>query len=143
MRKTSDCGDGEIDVAGWLRDEERDLSVVISDPSLPDNPLIYVSDEFERQTGYAAAEVIGRNCRFLQGPDTDPAAVEAIREALATHTEITVDLLNYRKDGRPFWNRLRIRPLLDEAGVVRYYAGAQTPIMSDEVLPRPVAALFD
>lgn len=126
-----------------LRDDERDLSVVISDPSLPDNPLIFVSEEFERQTGYAADEVIGRNCRFLQGPDTDPAAVQAIRDALAAHTEITVDLLNYRKDGQPYWNRLRLRPLRDEAGTIRYYICAQNPIPADEVLPRPVEALFD
>ncbi len=126
-----------------LRDDERELSVVISDPSRPDNPLIFVSDEFERQTGYTAAEALGRNCRFLQGPDTDPAAVQAIRDALAAREEITVDLLNYCKNGQPFWNRLRIRPLFDEAGELRYYAGAQNPITADEVLPRPVAALFD
>lgn len=143
MRDTSyDDGQGANPVA-LLGDDERELSVVISDPSRPDNPLIFVSEEFERQTGYAADEVLGRNCRFLQGPDTDPAAVQAIRKAVAAHSEITVDLLNYRKDGQPFWNRLRLRPLLDEAGVMRYYAGAQNPISADEVLPRPVAALFD
>ena len=110
MRDTTYRGTGECEAAGWLRDDERELSVVISDPSRLDNPLIFVSDEFERQTGYAAAEALGRNCRFLQGPDTDPAAVQAIREALAAQTEITVDLLNYRKDGQPFWNRLRHSP---------------------------------
>lgn len=143
MRDTGYYGHGDIEAATMLHDDEHELSVVISDPSRPDNPLIFVSEEFERQTGYAAAEVLGRNCRLLQGPDTDPAAVQAIREALAARTEITVDLLNYRKDGQPFWNRLRLRPLLDEGGVVRYYAGAQNPIAANEVRPRPVAALID
>jgi PAS domain S-box-containing protein len=143
MRDT-DVGDqGATTVTTLLRDDEREQSVVISDPSLPDNPLIFVSEEFERQTGYTADEVIGRNCRFLQGPDTDPAAIQAIRDALDAHTEITVDLLNYRKDGQPYWNRLRLRPLRDEAGTIRYYVGAQNPIPADQVLPRPVEALFD
>lgn len=136
-------GHGETAVARLLGEDERELSVVISDPSLPDNPLIFVSEEFERQTGYLASEALGRNCRFLQGPGTDPRAVAAIHAAVDAGTEITVDILNYRKDGRPFWNRLRIRPLLDASGRVRYFAGAQNPIDEDDVLPRPVEAIFD
>jgi PAS domain S-box-containing protein len=135
-------GHGETEASTLLDEDEREVSVVISDPSLPDNPLIFVSEEFERQTGYPAAEALGRNCRFLQGPGTDPRAVAAIHAALDAGTEITVDILNYRRDGRPFWNRLRIRPLLDASGRVRYFAGAQNPIDEGDVLPRPVHALF-
>lgn len=111
-----------------LEADEVEMSVVISNPHLPDNPMIYVSDEFERQTGYAAEEAIGRNCRFLQGPGTDPHAVEAIRQALKAQTTFTIDILNYRKDGTPFTNRLRIRPLLDDKGDLMYFIGAQNPV---------------
>lgn len=92
-------GHGDIAKAALLSKEEREKSVVISDPSRPDNPMIYVSEEFETQTGYPPDEVLGRNCRFLQGPETDPEAVQAIRDALAAQTEITIDILNYRRDG--------------------------------------------
>ena len=101
---------------------------MITDPSLPGNPIIFVSDEFEKQTGYPPEEVLGRNCRFLQGPDTDPDSIQAISEALQSDKEITVDILNYRKDGSRFWNRLRIRPLYGEDGEVLYYVGAQHPV---------------
>jgi PAS domain S-box-containing protein len=111
-----------------LEEDEAELSVVISDPSLPDNPMIYVSEAFEAQTGYTAEEAVGRNCRFLQGEETDPHAVEAIRQALRARTTFTIDILNYRKDGTPFMNRLRIRPIYDTEGGLMFFAGAQNPI---------------
>jgi PAS domain S-box-containing protein len=111
-----------------LEREEAEMSVVISDPSLPDNPMIYVSEEFQKQTGYSAEEALGRNCRFLQGPETDPNAVEAIRHALKAQTVFTIDILNYRKDGTPFLNRLRIRPIYDAEGALLFFAGAQNPV---------------
>ncbi len=111
-----------------LEREEAEMSVVISDPSLPDNPMIYVSEEFQKQTGYSAEEALGRNCRFLQGPETDPNAVEAIRHALKARTVFTIDILNYRKDGTPFLNRLRIRPIYDAEGALLFFAGAQNPV---------------
>jgi PAS domain S-box-containing protein len=111
-----------------LEQDEKELSVVISDPSLPDNPMIYVSDEFERQTGYAPEEALGRNCRFLQGPETNPFAVEAIRHALRAQTRFSIDILNYRKDGSIFVNRLRIRPIYDAEGRLMFFAGAQNPV---------------
>jgi PAS domain S-box-containing protein len=109
--------------------------MVISDPALPDTPIIFTSDEFERQTGYPPQETLGRNCRFLQGPQTDPKAVQAIRDALAAGSGITIDILNYRRDGSPFWNRLRIRPVFDKTGKLDYYVGHQNPIASEDVRP--------
>ena len=111
-----------------LEQEEKELSVVISDPSMPDNPMIYVSEEFERQTGYSAEEALGRNCRFLQGAETNPYAVEAIRLALRAQTRFSIDILNYRKDGSIFVNRLRIRPIYDPDGRLMFFAGAQNPV---------------
>ena len=111
-----------------LEDDEVEMSVVFSDPSVPDNPMIFVSDEFEDQTGYTPEEAIGRNCRFLQGPETSPHAIEAIRQGLKAETRFTIDILNYRKDGSPFLNRLRIRPIYDADGGVMFFAGAQNPV---------------
>lgn len=119
---------GQDEFRGYLEEDEREMSVVFTDPNRADNPMIYISPEFERQTGYTVAESLGHNCRFLQGPDTDPAAVEAIRQGLKARTRFTIDILNYRKDGTPFVNRLRIRPIFDAEGNLIYYAGAQNPL---------------
>lgn len=127
MALTSDVP-SEDELLAMLESDERAMSVVISNPWHSDNPMIYVSEEFEAQTGYAPEEALGRNCRFLQGPDTDPKAVEAIRAALAAQTTFTIDIVNYRKSGEPFVNRLRIRPLFDEQGELLYFVGAQNPV---------------
>jgi len=111
-----------------LEADEAEMSVVFSNPALPDNPMIFVSDEFEAQTGYSPEEAVGRNCRFLQGPETDPHAVEAIRQALRAETRFAIDILNYRKDGTAFMNRLRIRPIYDGDGRLMFFAGAQNPV---------------
>lgn len=131
-------GVGGTSLIEFLSEEECAKSVVISDPARPDMPIIYVSEEFEAQTGYRPDEAIGRNCRFLQGPDTDPRAAEAIRRALSTRSEIVIDILNYRKDGTAFWNRLCIRPLFDERGRLRYFVGAQNPIAAQDARPGPI-----
>ena len=136
-------GHGDLARAELLTPAERTQCVVITDPSLPDNPIIFVSDDFEAQTGYPPEETLGRNCRFLQGRDTDPAAVEAIRRALREEAELTVDILNYRRDGTPFWNRLRIRPLRGDDGRTMFYAGAQNPIDESEVRRGPIDAIED
>ncbi|WP_407319912.1 SpoIIE family protein phosphatase [Isoptericola halotolerans] len=104
------------------------LSFTISDPSLPDDPLIWVNPAFTRATGYAADEVIGRNCRFLQGAGTDPASARRIRSALEDGEAVGETLLNYRKDGTPFWNQVVISPVLDEAGEVTHRVGIQTDV---------------
>ncbi len=111
-----------------LDEDENEMSVVFTDPNQSDNPMIFVSEEFEKQAGYTAAEAIGRNCRFLQGPDTDPNAVQAIRSALKARTRFTIDILNYRNDGTSFVNRLRIRPVFNDAGGLEYFVGAQNPM---------------
>lgn len=136
-------GHGDVAKAALLTEEEREQSVVITNPGLPDNPIIYVSNEFEKHTGYSPQEALGRNCRFLAGPDTDPAAREAIRRALEAETAITIDILNYKKDGTRFWNRLRIRPLYGDDGNVMFYAGVQNPIDRSEVRPGFVNAIED
>lgn len=136
-------GHGDVAKAALLTEEEREQSVVITNPALPDNPMIFISDEFEKQTGYSPKEALGRNCRFLQGPETNPGAVNAIRRALESESEITIDILNYKKDGTKFWNRLRIRPLYGDDGNVMFYAGAQNPIDPSEVREGFVTAVKD
>ena len=111
-----------------LEEDETEMSVVFSDPCLPDNPMIYVSNEFETQTGYTPEEAVGKNCRFLQGPETNHHAIEAIRQGLKAETRFTIDILNYRKDGSAFVNRLRIRPIYDPSGRLMFFAGAQNPV---------------
>jgi PAS domain S-box-containing protein len=105
--------------------EASPVNLTISDAREPDMPLIYVNDAFCRTTGYARDDVIGRNCRFLQGPDTDPAAIERLRLAVREGRSISVELLNYRRDGQPFWNYLNVAPVHDAAGTVTAYVGVQ------------------
>lgn len=102
--------------------------ILITDPTLPDNPIVYASPGFERLTGYGADEVIGRNCRFLQGPETDREAVARIRTAVRNGVPCVVELLNYRKDGTPFWNELSISPIRDEAGRLTHFVGVQADV---------------
>jgi PAS domain S-box-containing protein len=94
---------------------------VLSDPKLPDNPIVFASPDFYKMTGYTSKEVLGRNCRFLQGPGTDKKAVEVIRKAVATGSDATVCLLNYKADGTPFWNQFFIAALRDsDNNIVNY-----------------------
>ncbi|NAZ35616.1 PAS domain-containing protein [Rubellimicrobium sp. CFH 75288] len=108
------------------------VAMVLTDPSLPDNPIVYVNDAFSRVTGYERSAVIGRNCRFLQGPGTDPDHVRLLREAIVAGREITVDLLNYRADGRPFRNRLLIAPVHDPEGAITHFLGIQKALSEEE-----------
>jgi PAS domain S-box-containing protein len=97
----------------------------ISDPKLPDNPLVYASDEFYRLTGYSRDNVLGHNCRFLQGPKTKRESTQRLKKAIDAGEEICETLLNYRRDGTPFVNVLLLAPLHDSKGNVKYYLGAQ------------------
>ncbi|CAA9457504.1 MAG: diguanylate cyclase/phosphodiesterase (GGDEF & EAL domains) with PAS/PAC sensor(s) [uncultured Rubrobacteraceae bacterium] len=103
-------------------------SIVISDPNQPDDPLVYVNPAFEMTTGYAAEEVLGRNCRFLQDEDRDQPALEELRTAVREGCHCTVVLRNYRKDGTLFWNELSIYPVRDEEGRVTSFVGVQNDI---------------
>jgi PAS domain S-box-containing protein len=97
--------------------------VVICDARQPDQPIVFVNAAFTRMTGYAGAEVLGRNCRFLQGRDTDREPVERMRRAISVGRAVTVTLRNYRKDGRTFWNEVNISPLHDEQGKLLHFVG--------------------
>ena len=103
--------------------EATDLGIVITNPSLPDNQVIFVNPAFTRITGYRPDDVVGRNCRFLQGPDTDRRAKASMSEALSKGESVELEILNYRKDGQPFWNLIAINPVFDDAGQVRYFVG--------------------
>ena len=104
------------------------LAFTISDPQQPDNPLVYVNPAFERTTGYTAQEVVGLNCRFLQGPGTDPDAVQRIRDAIAAQEHAVVTLLNHRKDGTAFWNELSLSPVHDGQGQLTHFVGIQADV---------------
>ena len=104
------------------------MPMVITDPRQPDNPIVFVNDAFCRLAGYDRDEILGRNCRFLQGPNTDREAVARLREALEAVRPIELDLLNYRKDGEPFWNRLLIAPVRDAAGELAYFFASQLDV---------------
>src|SRR4028119_1294584 len=101
-------------------------SILIADASRPDIPIIYCNPAFEKLTGYSSEEVIGRNCRFLQGPDTDGAELDKLRSSLRSGTEIKVVLKNYRKDQTPFWNELTVSPILDNQGKLTHLSEFRT-----------------
>jgi PAS domain S-box-containing protein len=104
---------------------------VISDPSLPDNPIVYASVGFLSLTGYKLDQVLGRNCRFLQGPATDPKAVDKIRSGIERGEDTTVVLKNYRADGSTFWNQFFVAPLRDGDGNVVNYLGVQCKVSEE------------
>lgn len=101
---------------------------VVTDPSLPDNPIVYATQGFLNLTGYTLDQVLGRNCRFLQGPETDPKAVEKIRSAIEEGSDMSVCLLNYRVDGTTFWNQFFIAALRDAGGNITNYVGVQCKV---------------
>jgi PAS domain S-box-containing protein len=102
--------------------------IVITDPKVPDNPIVFVNPAFEEISGYPADEVLGYNCRFLQADDRDQPALEELREALTEERECRVVLKNYRKDGTPFWNELYVSPVHDEEGQLTNFIGVQNDI---------------
>src|ERR687898_1252779 len=103
-------------------------SIVITDPNQPDDPIVYVNPAFERTTGYASEEVLGRNCRFLQREDRDQPALGELRTAVYEGRHCTVVLRNYRKDGTLFWNELSIYPVRDEDGRMTNFVGVQNDV---------------
>nr|AML79185.1 putative LOV domain-containing protein [Schlegelia parasitica] len=112
-----------IDLATTLERIEKNF--VITDPRLPDNPIIFASDSFLELTEYTREEILGRNCRFLQGPETDQVTVSKIRDAIKEQQEITVQLINYTKSGKKFWNLFHLQPMRDQKGELQYFIGVQ------------------
>jgi PAS domain S-box-containing protein len=123
------------------------MPMLITDPRQPDNPIVFVNDAFLTLTGYARSEVMGRNCRFLQGPETDRATVDRIRGAIAVGEGIEVEILNYRKDGTPFWNALVVGPVRDRANEISHFFACQHDVTEQKKaafeLARTKASLED
>ena len=114
-----------------LRSEAMDgapIGISITDPDREDNPMIYINEGFEEITGYSRADSLGRNCRFLQGPETREEPVAELREAIANEQPVSVELRNYRKDGSLFWNRVTVAPIHDESGELSNFIGFQEDI---------------
>jgi len=108
--------------------ESSAVPIAIADPYEPDSPLVFVNDAFLKLTGYSEDEVLGRNCRFLQGPDTTDADRQALREAIEAKATISHEILNYKKDGTAFWNELHMAPMLDDNGDLLYFIATQVDV---------------
>ena len=108
--------------------ERTPIATVVTDPRLPDNPIIAANRAFFQLTGYAEAEVVGRNCRFLAGRETDPAAQDRLRCAISECRPAMVEVINYRKDSSTFRNAVMIAPLFDEAGEALVFVGSQMEV---------------
>ena len=104
------------------------LPLCITDPTLPDNPIVYVNEAFTDLTGYRLEEIVGQNCRFLQGPDTKRESIDAVRNILLDRRVDTVEIVNYRKDGSRFLNALQLGPINDENGNLIYFFGSQLDV---------------
>ncbi|WP_425997745.1 LuxR C-terminal-related transcriptional regulator [Caulobacter sp. DWR1-3-2b1] len=108
---------------------------VISDPRLPDNPIIACNAAFCALTGYPPEEVVGRNCRFLSGPGTEPWLTEEIRRGVREHRPVLVEILNYKRNGQPFRNAVLVAPIYDEEDALLYFLGSQVEIDADASAP--------
>jgi PAS domain S-box-containing protein len=104
------------------------MPMIVTDPNREDNPIIFANQAFLDMTGYSADEIYGRNCRFLQGPDTDPEVVGQIKQSISEEEDISVELLNYRKDGSTFWNALFISPVYNESNQLMYFFASQLDV---------------
>ncbi len=104
------------------------IAAVISNPRLPDNPIVACNEAFCTLTGYSENEIVGRNCRFLRGKDTEADRTMALREGIRAQQPILTEILNYKKDGTPFRNALMIAPIFDAAGGLEYFLGSQMEV---------------
>ncbi|MBS7456488.1 ATP-binding protein [Coralloluteibacterium stylophorae] len=104
------------------------MPMILTDPHQDDDPVIFANSAFERLCGYPREQILGRNCRFLQGPDTDRATVRRIRDALAAGEDVHEEVLNYRRDGQPFWNALFVSPVYDPRGHLLYHFASQIDV---------------
>ena len=130
----SDPGADFAEPAVWVTRliEASPIASVISDPRLPDNPIICVNAPFIELTGYGVDEILGRNCRFLSGPGTEPWLTERIRQGVRDHQPVLVEILNYKKDGQPFRNAVLIAPIYDETDELLYFLGSQIELADDQ-----------
>ena len=112
--------------------EKSAIAAVLSNPRLPDNPIVECNRAFEELTGYSAAEILGRNCRFLHGPQTEPWLTETLRTGIRRRQPVMVEITNYRKDGTPFRNAVMVAPIFDNDGELMYYLGSQVEIPGEQ-----------
>jgi PAS domain S-box-containing protein len=104
------------------------IASVISDPRVKDNPIIACNAAFMALTGYAEADIVGRNCRFLAGPATEPWLTDAIRDGVRRHAPVLVEILNYKRDGTPFRNAVLVAPIFDADGELEFFLGSQVEL---------------
>lgn len=107
------------------------IASVISNPRLKDNPIIACNDAFMQLTGYAEDEIVGRNCRFLAGPATEPWLTDTIRGGVRAHRPVLVEILNYKRDGTPFRNAVLVAPIYDNEGALEFFLGSQVELDTD------------
>ena len=107
------------------------VAAVVSDPRQRDNPIAACNDAFMALTGFAREEIVGRNCRFLAGPDTEPWLTESLRTGIRMRQPVMVEILNYRKNGEPFRNAVMVAPIFDGSGEAEYFIGSQIEVASD------------
>ncbi len=107
------------------------IAAVVSNPRLPDNPIVECNDAFVALTGYSRAEIIGHNCRFLSGAGTEPWLTEMLRNGIRRRQPVMVEILNYKRDGTPFRNAVMVAPIFDEVGELEYFLGSQVEIAED------------
>jgi PAS domain S-box-containing protein len=108
------------------------IATVVSDPKQADNPLIAVNSAFCSLTGYDEDEILGRNCRFLRGPDTENSQTDKLRSSIHALQPALAELINYRKDGSPFRNAVMIAPMFDDSGKIEYFVGSQIEVLPEE-----------
>ena len=104
------------------------MPMVVTNPHLPDNPIVFANEAFAEMTGYSMDEILNRNCRFLQGPETSQESIRQIRDNIKLEEHTTLEILNYRKDGTPFWNALFISPIYDKSEKLVYFFGSQLDV---------------
>jgi PAS domain S-box-containing protein len=107
------------------------IASVISNPRLKDNPIVACNAAFMELTGYSEAEIVGRNCRFLAGPATEPWLTETIRSGVRKHRPVLVEILNYKRDGTPFRNAVLVAPIFDDAGALEFFLGSQVELEAE------------
>ncbi len=112
--------------------EKSAIAAVLSNPRVPDNPIVECNRAFEDLTGYPASEILGRNCRFLSGPGTEPWLTETLRSAIRRQQPVMVEITNYKKDGTPFRNAVMVAPIFGDDGELLYFLGSQVEVPGEQ-----------